>query len=79
MKKHIISAGIAGILIILGILLFPMKWYWHNQSIAIIGGADGPTSIFLAGKTGNPLPLYLIAGLLTLIIIVLFYLFRNKK
>lgn len=25
----------------------------------VIGGADGPTSIFLAGKLGNPLPLFL--------------------
>lgn len=25
-----------------------------NESISIIGGADGPTSIFVAGKIGNP-------------------------
>ncbi len=30
-----------------------------NTSISIIGGADGPTSIFLAGKVGTPWGLYI--------------------
>ena len=31
-------------------------------SIGIIGGADGPTSIFLAGKIGTPIALYATAA-----------------
>lgn len=37
------------------------------MSISVIGGADGPTSIFLAGKIGNP---FLVPAL---VILVLFY------
>lgn len=31
-------------------------------SIAIIGGADGPTSIFLAGSVGDGIPFLLLIG-----------------
>ncbi len=37
--------------ILLGI--FIQKWKTDGVSFAIIGGADGPTSIFLAGKLGG--------------------------
>ncbi len=35
----------------------------NNTAVSIIGGADGPTSIFIAGKIGNSTTLYIITGL----------------
>lgn len=50
-----------------------------DTSIGIIGGADGPTSIFLAGKVGEPVALYaLVATAITMTIIYKVYR-RNKK
>ena len=47
MKKILgIVAGIVGIIsVIVGVAL-----KMNNNAIAIIGGADGPTSVFVAGK-----------------------------
>lgn len=47
-----------------------------STTIGIIGGADGPTAIFV---TGNPLPVIL--GLTALVILAIFALwfFRKKK
>ncbi len=55
-KKILIIAGaIAGVAIVAGALI--ARHYFNvnkeNGSVQIIGGADGPTSIFLAGKTGD--------------------------
>ena len=52
MKKYI--AVITGIV---GILLLTVCIRWNTKSavsVSIIGGADGPTSIFLAGKLSSP-------------------------
>ena len=53
MKKILgIVAGIVGIIsVIVGVAL-----KMNNNAIAIIGGADGPTSVFVAGKLNNCLP-----------------------
>lgn len=54
-KKKILAA--AGILVLAGVAAV---CYIQNRdkkeaaSIGIIGGADGPTKIFLAGKIGSP-------------------------
>ncbi|WP_287097015.1 hypothetical protein [Blautia sp.] len=50
MKKILgIVAGIVGIIsVIVGVAL-----KMNNNAIAIIGGADGPTSVFVAGKLNN--------------------------
>ena len=51
MKKFGITAAVAAIIAIAGFVL-----KWKNKvvySVGIIGGADGPTSIFVAGKVGN--------------------------
>lgn len=40
---------------------FHMSWN-RNSSIGIIGGADGPTSILLAGKIGQPWGLYAVTA-----------------
>ena len=39
----------------------------ENTAVSIIGGADGPTSIFLAGKlNGNAAILLMVAGIVVL-------------
>ena len=44
---------------------FPDIDVYKRQAISIIGGADGPTSIFIAGKI-NYTPVYLLTALLIL-------------
>ncbi len=39
-----------------------------GSGISIIGGADGPTAIFLAGKIGVPLLCSIIAGIVLTVI-----------
>ena len=62
MKKFMITFFIAAavIMVIAGIFLWErVHVSFHDEdgasSIAIIGGADGPTSVFLAGKIGDEL------------------------
>ena len=54
-------------------------WYSDN-AIAIIGGADGPTSVFVAGKLNSVLvSILLIAiGVVMLIVAIIFYLKRKR-
>lgn len=47
-------------------------------SISIIGGADGPTSIFLAGKISTATFLYPLAGVMILITAI-YYLVRRRR
>ncbi len=50
MKKIGIVATIVGaIIIIMSIVLKFME----EKTVSIVGGADGPTSVFVAGKIGN--------------------------
>ena len=48
-----------------------------DEAISVIGGADGPTSIFVAGKISDPLALYVITG--CVILITMFYFFKKFK
>lgn len=48
------------------------------SSVAIIGGADGPTSIFIAGKVGSPLYAAIVVGVI-LLIAGLFLLLKKRK
>ena len=48
-KVGIVIAIVGSIITIIGFILK----YMENKAVTIIGGADGPTSIFLAGKGGN--------------------------
>ena len=72
MKKILgIVAGIVGIIsVIVGVAL-----KMNNNAIAIIGGADGPTSVFVAGKLNSVLvSILLIAiGVVMLIVAIIFY------
>lgn len=50
------------------------------SSIGIIGGADGPTSIFIAGKTPNHLLITIVFGVVSIIdlIYLLIHKYREK-
>lgn len=52
----------------------------NNNAIAIIGGADGPTSVFVAGKLNSVLvSIVLIAiGVVMLIVAIIFYFLKKK-
>ena len=49
------------------------------SSIAIIGGADGPTSIFIAGKVGTPREGLLLALIVAVTVTVVYAVVRKKK
>lgn len=70
------------ILGVIGLVLagFSAILKWKKQmSVSIIGGADGPTSIFLAGKIGNDFSVAgIVVGILLLVIAGLLML-RKKK
>lgn len=66
MQKIRIGAIVIGVaLIIMGVI---SKIKQRGMSVSIIGGADGPTSIFLAGKVDNLWMVGVIVGLILLVI-----------
>ncbi len=73
---------IAIILGVMGVVLagFSVVLKWKKQmSVSIIGGADGPTSIFLAGKVGNDFSVAGIVVGILLLVIAGFLMLRKKK
>ena len=48
-------------------------------AISIIGGADGPTSIFLAGKIGPPVDGLLIALVAAVVVTVVYVVMKKRK
>lgn len=82
--RDIIGSALMIISAFFVIVILLSKLYWHfsdptaSASIAIIGGADGPTSIFLAGKIGMPTSLYAIAATV-ITITVIYKLIRHFK
>lgn len=77
MKKVFgIISGVAGLLIIIGGIILKQK---EAVSVSVIGGADGPTSIFLAGKVGNDFSgLGIVAGVILLVIAVVLLVIKKK-
>ena len=79
MKKILgIVAGVVGIIsVIVGVAL---KMNNNVIAIAIIGGVDGPTSVFVAGKLNSVLvSILLIAiGVVMLIVAIIFYFLKKK-
>lgn len=49
-----------------------------NAAISIIGGADGPTSIFIAGRVGSNTLFIALAGIVVLVTIV-YFIWRRRK
>ena len=81
MKKiaGIVLLTIGAVLALTGIAaLFNINNSESAAKISIIGGADGPTAVFLAGKIGMPLFAAIIIGAV-LAVIGLIVLLKKKK
>lgn len=75
MKKVGITVSIIGVILALAGIIQKIR---KNMTISIIGGADGPTSIFLTGKlSSTPAIMAIVIGIIMLIIGV--FLIMRKK
>lgn len=59
-------------------------WHWKRKSamaVSVIGGADGPTSIFIAGKVSSGLymGMALCSVVILLIAVIVFLIWRRKR
>lgn len=69
--------------ILLAVCIIPAFLQWQfetsmSTAVGIIGGADGPTSIFVAGKLGTPWGLYIATAVVVITTIVYFVKKRRK-
>ena len=51
-----------------------------TESVSVIGGADGPTSVFIAGKLGSNtgiITIGIIAAVILLVVVIIY--FKKKK
>lgn len=75
-KTGIIAVTVIGVLALIYGITVKRR---GAAAISIIGGADGPTSVFLAGKIGHGYSLgFIIFGVIVLLI-TLILLFRSRK
>lgn len=77
MKRAIaIVSGVTGILLV----VFGLVMKGKENSVMIIGGADGPTSIFVAGKTGGIFPaLVIVTGIVLIVAGILAFLRKKNR
>ena len=76
MKKIlVIVAGIVGLIfVIIGAAL-----KINNNAISVIGGVDGPTSVFVATKlNSSSVSKFIVIGVILLVAAIFFYLKRKK-
>lgn len=76
MKKIlVIDAGIVGLIfVIIGAAL-----KINNNAISVIGGVDGPTSVFVATKlNSSSVSMFIVIGVILLVAAIFFYLKRKK-
>ena len=75
MKKILgIVAGVVGIIFIIAGIALKM----NNNALSVIGGTDGPTSVFVAAKLDSVSVSLLIGiGIVVLIVAIIFYLKRK--
>ena len=76
MKKIlVIVAGIVGLIfVIIGAAL-----KINNNAISVIGGVDGPTSVFVATKlNSSSVSMFIVRGVILLVAAIFFYLKRKK-
>lgn len=76
MKKIlVIVAGIVGLIfVIIGAAL-----KINNNAISVIGGVDGPTSVFVAIKlNSSSVSMFIVIGVILLVAAIFFYLKRKK-
>lgn len=80
MKKRVgIGIMIAGMILTAAAIAYKVKKHTSAVSISIIGGADGPTSIFLAGKIGSDFSLAVVVIGIVLLLAGLGIYFKNKR
>ena len=82
MKKWIIAAGgVAAVAAVCQIVYGIYHWKQKSaMAISVIGGADGPTSVFIAGKV--PAGLYLgsvVCGAVILIALIVAFLIWKRR
>ncbi len=72
--KKIVYMLSAVIIVVLAYLSIPYVFFARQEAsaIGIIGGADGPTAIFIASKTMSSTNVLLLLGLLIVIGIIIF-------
>lgn len=70
-----IIMGILGLVLVIIEILLKME---ESMSISVIGGADGPTSIFLVGRIGGNISILIIIVGVILMVIAGFILFKRK-
>lgn len=72
---------IGGIITIIGAMLAVWGWITKAKGATsiVIGGADGPTSVFIAGKVGNGLGLSIIFAAVILVVAGIVILIKPKK
>ena len=76
MKKILVTvAGIVGLIfVIIGAAL-----KINNNAISVIGGVDGPTSVFVATKlNSSSVSMFIVIGVILLVAAIFFYLKRKK-
>ena len=76
MKKIlVIVAGIVGLIfVIIGAAL-----KINNNAISVIGGVDGPTSVFVPTKlNSSSVSMFIVIGVILLVAAIFFYLKRKK-
>ncbi|WP_167956788.1 sodium ion-translocating decarboxylase subunit beta [Anaerosporobacter faecicola] len=70
-----IVSGIIGLVLIIVALVSKEK---YNMAVSVIGGADGPTSVFVAGKVGKSHWFEMIAGGIFLLCIAILLIRKSK-
>lgn len=73
---------IAIILAVIGVILLligPIIKVKNQMAISVIGGADGPTSIFLAGTLGDGVSLFFIVGGIAFVVAAVIMLITRRK
>lgn len=78
MRKKKIAPGMLAVIAVFLILALIEEVKKNGMAVSVIGGADGPTSIFLAGKVGMGMLLPVVAVGIVIIAVCLFLVFRKK-
>lgn len=76
-KIHGMVLAIIGIITVLFGIVLKIK---ENTAISVIGGADGPTSVFVAGKISSvSVIISVILGIILLVIGIFIIIRKNKN
>lgn len=59
-------------------LFFSVKRNKAATSVTVIGGADGPTSVFLAGKIPDRSVTVAVAAGIILVLLIIFFIWRRR-